>query len=170
MIITCGGWGPRVIALDIEAFRLERSQAFGATHTVHNAATDPIKAIQEITGGELADVVVEAAGDVSAINLAVGLVQKGGDILFFGYPRGQTIPFNFEALFHKCCRTQTIVGATVEPNQASMREAIELIAGGQIDVSKLITHRVPFEDVIDAYELHRSRGDRCLKIVIEMSK
>ena len=45
---------------------------------------------------------------------AVDLVRHGGDILFFGYPRGQVIPFNFELLFHKCCRARTIVGATVE--------------------------------------------------------
>ena len=111
---------------------------------------------------------MEAAGEVAAINLAIDLVRHGGDILYFGYPRGQFIPFNFEMLFHKCCRVQTIVGATVEPNQASTRKAIELVASGQIDVSRIITHRVPFANVMDAYELHRTRGDGCLKIVVEM--
>ena len=157
-----------VIALDLEAFRLERSLAFGATHTIHNAVVEPCEAIRLINGGELADVVVEVAGEVSAINLAIDLVRHGGDILYFGYPRGQTIPFNFDRLFHKCCRVQTIVGATVEPNQASTRKALDLIASGRIDVSQLITHRIPFANVVDAYELHRTRGDECLKIVIEM--
>jgi L-iditol 2-dehydrogenase len=158
----------RIIALDLADFRLERSKAFGATHTIQNAANDPVAELQQIAGGELADVVVEAAGDVPAINLAIDLVRKGGDILYFGYPRGQTIPFNFDRFFHKCCRAQTIVGATVEANQASTRKAIELIASGQIDVSGMITHRIPFANVIDAYELHRTRGEQCLKIVIEM--
>lgn len=158
----------RVIALDIEDFRLEHSREFGATHTIHNAVVEPCEAIRQINDGELADVVVEAAGDVSAINLAIDLVRHGGDILYFGYPRGQTIPFNFDRLFHKCCRVRTIVGATVEPNQASTRKAIDLIASGRIDVSQLITHRIPFANVVDAYELHRIRGDRCIKIVIEM--
>jgi L-iditol 2-dehydrogenase len=158
----------RVIALDTERFRLDRSLDFGATHSVHNASIDSCMALRQINGGELADVVIEAAGDVSAINLAIDLVRKGGDILYFGYPRGQTIPYNFDVLFHKCCRAHTIVGATVEPNQASTRKAIDLIATRQIDVSQLITHHLPFADVIEAYELHRTRGDRCLKIVIEM--
>src|SRR5262245_48258359 len=158
----------RVIALDRELFRLDRSRDFGATHSIHNASVDACETIRQTSGGDLADVVVEAAGDVSAINLAVDLVRKGGDILYFGYPRGQTIPFNFDVLFHKCCRAQTIVGATVEPNQASTRKAIDLIATHQIDVRQLITHRIPFADVVGAYELHRRRGDRCLKIVIEM--
>jgi L-iditol 2-dehydrogenase len=158
----------RVIGFDVEAFRLERSRTFGATHTVHNSNVDPTEAIRQINDGELADLVVEAAGDVSAINLAIDLVRKGGDILYFGYPRGQTIAFNFDVLFHKCCRAQTIVGATVEPNQASTWKAIDLIASGQLDVSGLITHHVPFGDVLSAYELHRSRGDGCVKIVIDM--
>jgi L-iditol 2-dehydrogenase len=158
----------RVIALDLDAFRLERSRMFGATHTIHNAAVEPVEAIRQFTGGDLADVVIEAAGEVASINLAIDLVRKGGDILFFGYPRGQTIPFHFDDLFHKCCHAHTIVGASVEANQTSTRIALDLIASGQLDVSGLITHRVPFAGVIDAYELHRTRGDRCLKIVIEM--
>ena len=158
----------QVIALDVESFRLERSKAFGATHTIHNAAVDPVERIREITGGELADVVVEAAGEVSAINLAIDLVRQNGDILYFGYPRQVTIPFNFDLLFHSCVRAQAVVGATVEPNQPSTRMAVDLIANGRIDVSPLITHRFPFADVLDAYELHRTRGDKCVKIVIEM--
>jgi L-iditol 2-dehydrogenase len=157
-----------VVAMDLESFRLERSQPFGATHAIHNAVLDPCSSLREINDGELADVVVEAAGDVSAINLAIDLVRHSGDILYFGYPRGQTIPFNFDVLFHKCCRAQTVVGASVEPNQASTRTALDLITSGQIDTSRLITHRMPFEHVLDAYELHRTRSEGCLKIVIEM--
>jgi L-iditol 2-dehydrogenase len=157
-----------VIALDVDASRLNRSQAFGATHTIHNAVVDPAEALRQITGGGLADVVVEAAGEVPAINLAVDLVRHSGEILYFGYPRGQTISFNFELFFDKCCRAKAIVGASAEADQVSTRIAVDLIATRQIDVGQIITHRMPFADVREAYELHRTRGDGCLKIVIEM--
>ena len=158
----------RVVAIDLEAFRLERSIPFGATHVVNNSVTDPITVIQEFFGGELADVVIEAAGEIDSINLAVDLVKKHGDILYFGYPRAQVIPFHFDHLFHKCCRATTIVGAACEHNQESTRTAIELIASGVADASSLITHRVPFDEVIDAYEMHRTRADGAVKIVIAM--
>lgn len=158
----------RIIALDVDAFRLRLSTQFGATHTAHNAQIDPGEAIRDVNAGELADVVIDAAGEIAAINLAIDLVRHGGDILFFGYPRGQTIPFNFENLFHKCCHAHTIVGATVEPNQASTRMALDIIASGRLDVKPLITHRLPFKNVIDAYEMHRTRCGECVKIVIEM--
>jgi threonine dehydrogenase-like Zn-dependent dehydrogenase len=159
----------KVIALDTEKFRLTPSAFFGATHTVHNAARDPLEAIQEITGGELADLVVEAAGEIHSINLAIDLVRPEGDILYFGFPRAQTFEYHFDKLFHKCCRTTTVVGAAVENNQTSTRLALELLASGSADAKPLITHRFGFDDVLDAYEMHRTRADGAIKIIIEMS-
>lgn len=158
----------RVVAIDLDANRLKLSSQFGATHTVHNAEVDPVAAVKEILGGELADLVVEAAGEISSIHLAIDLVRKDGEILYFGVPRAQTFPYNFSQLFYKCCRALTVVGASVEPGQISTRIAIDLIASGTVDVAPLITHRLPFADVREAYELHRTRSDGAVKIVIEM--
>jgi L-iditol 2-dehydrogenase len=158
----------RLVAIDLESFRLERSIAFGATHVVNNSVADSAESIQEIFGGELADVVIEAAGEIDSINLAVSLVKQFGEILYFGYPRAQVIPFHFDSLFHKCCRATTIVGAACEHNQESTRTAIELIASGAADAKSLITHWVDFDQAIEAYEMHRTRDDEAVKIVIEM--
>jgi threonine dehydrogenase-like Zn-dependent dehydrogenase len=158
----------RVIAVDIEPFRLRLSGQFGATHTIHNGAVDPEEALREITGGSLADIVVEAAGEPSAIDLCARLVRKFGEILFFGLPRGPKICLDFEHLFRKCCVTRSIVGAAEEQDQLSTRIAMDLIASGEADPAALITHRVPFAEVLDAYEMHHRRSDGAVKIVIEM--
>lgn len=158
----------RVIALDIDAHRLERSAAFGASDVINNSAADPQSSIRELLHGKLADVVIEAAGEVDAINLAVHLVEKYGEILYFGVPRRQKLEFDFDAFFHKCCRATTIVGATNESDQASTRIALDWISQGITRADELITHRLPFADVMDAYEMHRTRADRSVKIVIEM--
>jgi L-iditol 2-dehydrogenase len=158
----------RVIALDLEEYRLKLSTHFGATHTLHNTDRELIDAVRSITGGELADVVIEAAGEIESINLAVDLVRQGGDILYFGVPRQENFTYSFNQLFHKCCRVSTIVGAAVEPNQTSTRIAIDLIASGAADGLSMITHRIPFTNVLEAYEIHRKREDGAVKIVIEM--
>ena len=158
----------KVVALDIEDFRLERSKTFGADMAFNNSQNDPVAAVQAAFDGQLADLVVEAAGEVDAINLSIELVKKFGEILYFGYPRAQTFPFNFDRLYHKCCRCQTIVGASNEPNLDSMRIAVDLVARGEANAPALITHRVPFSETINAYEQHRTRGDGAVKIVIEM--
>ena len=46
--------------------------------------------------------------------------------------------------------------------------ALDLIATGEIDVAPMVTHRFGFADVVDAYELARTRDDGVIKIVIEM--
>lgn len=88
--------------------------------------------------------------------------------MYFGYPRDQVFPFNFYELYKKCCRAQTIVGASNDPNLVSMRSAVELVAGDIADARSLITHHVPFSETIQAYEQHRTRADGAVKIVIEM--
>lgn len=158
----------RVIALDIEQFRLKLSKQYGATHTVNNAAEDPAAAIRSITAGALADLVVEAAGEVDAINLTLDLVRPYGELLYFGLPRSQDFQFNFEQFFRKCLRANTIVGAAVEKDQTSTRIAVDLIAAGVADPKPIITHRIPFAEVKDAYEMHRTRADGAVKIVIQM--
>jgi threonine dehydrogenase-like Zn-dependent dehydrogenase len=157
-----------VVALDIDPVRLERSATFGATRAVNNADDDPVEATRDLFGGELADLVVEAAGEVDSINLAVDLVRKYGDILYFGFPRAQTLPFNFDNLFHKCCRAATMVGSANEEKLVSTRLAVELVASGVAPAEALITHHMPFADTMEAYELHRTRADGAVKIVIEM--
>lgn len=158
----------RVIALDIEEFRLALSRQYGATQTVHNEAVDPCEAIRSITGGELADVVVEAAGETAAINLAPQLVKHSGEILFFGVPREQNITFDFDCFFRKCCRTNSIVGAAMEKDQISTQIAVDLIVDGIADPAPLITHRFPFAEVLNAYDVHHRRSDGAVKVVIDM--
>ena len=143
------------------------SSHFGATEILQVSEQDALGLLRETTQGQLVDLVVEAAGELSAINLAIDLVRKHGHILFFGYPRCQFMPFNFEQFFHKCCRAITIVGAAEELGQPSTRLALEIIARKEIDVDPMLTHRFPFEQVLSAYEMHRTRSDGAVKILVE---
>src|SRR5690606_32065509 len=76
-VIGCGGVGmasiagsvlagaAKVIAVDIDAAKLEQATQMGATHTVNSSEVDPVEAIKEIcgaNGAEGADVVIEAVG------------------------------------------------------------------------------------------------------------
>lgn len=158
----------RVVALDIEPFRLELASGFGATDTVLVGDGAPAESLQGICGGELPHLVVEAAGEPAAINSAIKLVRPHGEILFFGLPRGLDFVFNYERYFRKCLRSTAIVGAATEADQLSTRIAIDWVARGIVDPTPLITHRVPFAEVLDAYEMHRRRTDGAVKIVIEM--
>lgn len=158
----------RLIAVDLQAHRLAISKFYGATHTVHNMEISAEEAIREITGGKMADVVVEAAGEQDSIRLAVKLVRRHGAIVYFGVPRLETLEYPFFEFFRKCVLTKAIVGATQDPGHSCTWMALELIANGIADPGPMLTHRFPFEQVIDAYELHRTRDEGSIKIVIDM--
>ncbi len=158
----------RVIALDVAAHRVAVAPRFGATHARHTADGNAVQAVAEITAGQMADVVIEAAGEADAINLAPALVKTGGHILFFGIPRACNFAFDYETFFRKYCTATSIAGAAFEPGLKSTRAAIELVASGAIDVTPLLTHRTTFAHVLDAYQLARDCSDGVIKIVIEM--
>lgn len=158
----------QVIGIDRMAARVATAPLFGATHTIHNAERDTLAALQELTNGELADVVIEAAGEPSSINLAPHLVKPYGHLLYFGIPRAQTFAFDFGVFFSKYCHTISNSGAAFEPDHRSTKQALALIATGEIDVEPLITHTLPFTRVMDAYELAHSRGDNCIKVLVEI--
>jgi L-iditol 2-dehydrogenase len=160
----------RVIGLDVKEARVAAGLEFGATHTFDSAGADPLKAVEDITDGALADVVIEAAGEADTVNLTPRLVKMGGHLLFFGLPpRNIQTTIDFWTLFGRFCYA-TSSGATtaLDPERKSFRMALDLIARGEIDVAPMITHRYPFERLREAYELARTRDDGAIKVIVEM--
>jgi S-(hydroxymethyl)mycothiol dehydrogenase len=97
-VIGCGGVGAAavvgsalagadaIIAVDIDDRKLEGARKLGATHTVNSAETDPVAAIQELTGGNGADVVIEAVGRPETWKQAFYARDLAGTLVLVGVP------------------------------------------------------------------------------------
>jgi len=97
-VIGCGGVGVAavagsalagaspIIAVDIDAGKLEAATRMGATHTVDSSTTDPVAAIQELTGGFGADVVIEAVGRPETWKQAFYARDLAGTVVLVGVP------------------------------------------------------------------------------------
>lgn len=157
----------KVIAIDLQQHRLAFSEHYGATHTIHNADGDPTPQLKSILGGNLPDLVVEAAGEVESINLAIDIVKSHGFVLQFGVPRGNVMPIEMMKLFGKCLQWQAIVNANIDPGFSSYHYALEMIHNGTADAKSILTHRFPLERVMEAYELQRTRDEGAVKILVE---
>lgn len=158
----------QVIAVDLQGHRLAVSKHYGATHTVHNVDVDAVAAVRELTGGEMVDIVIEAAGEPETICMTVDLVKKNGAILYFGVPRLERLDYPFFTLFRKTALVRTIVGALSDPNHECTRMALDLIERGEAKVGPMITHHFPFSQVFDAYELQTTRDEGAIKIVVDL--
>ena len=119
----------KIIALDVKAYRLAYSERYGATHTLCNAAESPVDGLREICGGQLPDVVIEAAGEEESIRLAVEIARIGGFILWFGVPRFDNMDFPIFELFWKTITTRGMVGAANDPGHECTRQALDWISG-----------------------------------------
>lgn len=161
----------RIIGVDLQAHRLAVSKFYGATDTVHNKSMDAaetVAAVKEILHGRQPDVVIEAAGETASINLAIELVRESGFLLQFGVPHEQSFVVNYSQLFRKCLHLKANVYAWREPGYTSTLAALDMIAAGEVDVRPILTHRFPFEQVLEAYELQDTRDEGNIKIIIEM--
>jgi threonine dehydrogenase-like Zn-dependent dehydrogenase len=158
----------RVYATDLEPARLKLSASFGADGVFLNRGVDAVEELRELTGGALADLVVEATGETDAINLAPNLVEPRGTILFFGVPHKERFEFNYFDFFRRYANTITSSGAMNESDKSMFTEALQMIAEGAVPAASMVTHRFPFDRLADAYELARNRSDGAVKVVVEM--
>ena len=158
----------KVIAFDPKSNRLQLARQYGATDTINIREEDPLEQALAINAGKLVDIVVEAAGREASINLSIELARADtGFFLQFGVPYEPT-SVNYGKIFTKCLKHKSIVHAGREPGHTSTLQALDLIAGDYVDVSPLLTHRFPFERVLEAYEVHQNATDNAVKIVVDM--
>ena len=97
-VIGCGGVGSaaiagarlvgarKIIAVDVDPKKLEWAREFGATHTVNGREQDAVEAIQELTGGFGADVVVDAVGRPETWKQAFYARDLAGTVVLVGVP------------------------------------------------------------------------------------
>jgi threonine dehydrogenase-like Zn-dependent dehydrogenase len=154
-----------IIAIDLLESRLRTSPGMGATATVCNAKEDPVAAVKRITGGRMAEIVIECVGHQDqALNLCIDLCQPHGRILFFGVPPEYLDRVRFRDLFFKNLALYTSVGPDA---QRDFPLAMRWIGEGRVDVSKIITHRYPLSQIQTAFETFRDRKDGALKVLVE---
>jgi threonine dehydrogenase-like Zn-dependent dehydrogenase len=102
------------------------------------------------------------AGAATALMWAINSVRRGGTVSIVGVygPTFNAVPIG-NAL-HK--------GLTLRMNQASVKRhvprLIEHIQAGRIDPKRIITHRVPLEEIADAYHIFANKLDGCIKTVV----
>ena len=97
-VIGCGGVGDgaiagaylagahTIIAVDVDDRKLEWARGFGATHVINSRNADPVAGIQELTGGNGADVVIEALGRPETYKQAFYARDLAGTVVLVGVP------------------------------------------------------------------------------------
>lgn len=136
----------RVFALDLVEGRVEAAAARGAVG-IHSGSVNPVARVQELTGGEGADVVVEAVGGPETLQLAFDLVRGGGRISAVGITAAETFEY---PLMTSLVRDLTFRVGMANVHR-EMDAVLELMAAGRIDPTRLVSHHLPLEEAPEAY-------------------
>ena len=160
---TAGG---RVIAVDALPLRCELARQLGADAVVDAGSADPVPAVARLTGGVGADVVVEAVGGPAgpaAFAQAQDMLRRGGLLQVLGLYEDGPLPLDSGKI--QGCR---LVGGYLEPNlrPRASDEALGLLARGDIQTERMITHRFPFQDAAAAFDLSYQRLAETMAVVL----
>jgi L-iditol 2-dehydrogenase len=151
----------RIIATDINPYRLEAAERYGANHTFRAEENLPSRIMD--VNGRLADKVILCAGVLSAAQQALQCVERGGAILFFAVPKpGENIEIDMTPFWRNDIQFMTSYGAAPMDNQ----QALELIRDRDLNLKEMITHRFPLERIAEGFRA-ASEEEKCLKVIIK---
>jgi len=117
--------------------------------------------------GRLADMVIACTGAISAISQALKSVERGGTLLLFA-PTGPgvTIPLSVNDFFW---RNDVALTTSYAASPTDYATALGLIGSCRVNVSEMITHRLPLAEVAAGFKLVAEAGES-VKVIIEPQK
>jgi threonine dehydrogenase-like Zn-dependent dehydrogenase len=170
----------RVIIIDHIDYRLEFAKKYSYCEAYNfKEMNDPVVFVKKLTDWYGADVCIDAvgcdavghglqdvtgrmllqAGSATALHWAVNSLKKGGILSIIGVygPPWNLAPIG--SIMNK--------GITVRGNQASVKrllpKLIDHVMSGRLNPKGLISHRIPLEEVSDAYRMFSKKLDNIIK-------
>lgn len=140
----------RIIAVDPDADKRATAKILGATDAVEGGP-DAAAEILDLTGGGV-DCAVETAGVLAAFETAYGSAKRGGRVVTVGLVDPKT-PFALDVAAH-VTSAKTIRGSYMGSCNPliDIPKFVELFLEGRFPVDRLITHRMPLDEVNTALE------------------
>jgi threonine dehydrogenase-like Zn-dependent dehydrogenase len=117
--------------------RLELAKALGAHHTIDIESQDLLETVADITGGHMADLVIDcAAGGTESVGTAMQLARKRGTVILGGQKRRKIPMFDSDMIIARFLTVKGMRGHSYE----SVELALQLIAGNRHEVTRMSTH------------------------------
>ncbi|NWG12877.1 MAG: alcohol dehydrogenase catalytic domain-containing protein [Acidobacteria bacterium] len=153
-----------VVGLDLMDRRLQTARELGAVLAL-NPKRDPVEtALAELTDGRGADLAILATADPGAVLDAQKIVRRGGRVLLFA----QTVPGEIIRVDASriCMEEKRLIGSYSASIEFQSRSA-DLIFRREVQVARLVTHRFPLANLMEAIRLASHPSDDSMKVVVK---
>jgi threonine dehydrogenase-like Zn-dependent dehydrogenase len=156
----------RVVAVDRLGLRCDLARRLGADEVVDASEEDPVDAVRRLTGDRGAEVVVEAVGGragAEAFQQAQDMAAPRGLIQVLGLYEDEPLPLDSSKIQGK-----RLVGGYLDASRRpeGSARALDLLAGGKIRTDEMITHRFPFDQAAEAFDLLYSRPGDAMAVLL----
>ena len=152
-----------ITVCDLFDNRLEKAKELGATRVINSRETDPVKAMDDLTGRRGVDYVFETAGSKATAAQSVYLVKRGGAVMMIGNVVGDAL-FNFQKLVDK---EVTILSNFRYRNIYPV--AIAAIEAGAIPVKKIVSSIYPLRETMKGFEDCIANKQTVVKAVVKVA-
>ena len=153
----------RIIAADRIENRLAAAREAGADAAVNVDCESVRDAVMDLTHGLGVHVAIDAAGKPDSINTSLHCLRFGGRLMIIGIPSQQFVGVDLWRAMH-----QEISIHVQKRSNANDHEALDMLVRGQIDTGRFITHHVPLQEGVKAFEAVANYSDGVLKAVVEL--
>lgn len=155
------------VVADLYDYRLDVARSLGATHTLNPTRDNVIEAVKEITGGELADIAIEACGRPETCHQVFESLRMQGTVVIFGTAHDEDVfEFDWNAMTTKLPRIIVTNSARSGDMPDTVSATVDLVTQGRLSLDHLLTHRMGWEEVGRAYETYSAKLENSLKIVM----
>jgi S-(hydroxymethyl)mycothiol dehydrogenase len=153
-----------VIGVDLDPRKLELARSFGATHVVDASSTDPVEAVRAATGGNGADVCIEAVGNPKVMEQAFFARDLAGTLVQVGVPTpDMRIELPMIEFFGRGGRLKPSWYGDCLPSR-DFPMLIDLYLQGRLDLDRFVSETITLDGVEEAF--HRMERGEVLRSVV----
>lgn len=159
--IAAASGAEKIYAVDVNDYRLDIAKKMGASVTLNALRTDIVDAIMEDTSCDGVDVLLEMSGSAEALKKGLKVVKNGGSVsLLSVYPEEVCLDLSNDVVF----KGLTIKGITGRRMWDTWYKTAALLNSGSLDVSPVITHRLPMERFEEGFQA--MNAGECGKVIL----
>jgi S-(hydroxymethyl)mycothiol dehydrogenase len=175
-VFGCGGVGDAaiagarlagattIVAVDLDPRKLEMARSFGATHVVDASSDDPVAAVQAVTGGNGADVVVEAVGNPKVFEQAFYARDLAGTLVQVGVPTpDMRLELPMIDFFGRGGRLKPSWYGDCLPSR-DFPMLVDLHLQGRLPLDRFVSETIPLDGVEEAF--HKMERGEVLRSVV----
>jgi L-iditol 2-dehydrogenase len=155
--------GTRVVSSDLYPERLRIASSFGITENIDASKCDVVAQVKALTEGRGADAVIVAVGGNGLIRPAMDAARPGGRVLLFAQTVRSEVKIDPAAI---CVDEKTLLGS-YSASVDIQDETVDYVFSGEVDLSKLISHRFELKDAVKAIQMAANPQPDSMKIVVQ---